>query len=194
MGGEMRTASNKFVRREIGCGAMALFFLLGVFPPVSHHFSKSHIILAVVGSVVAVSVLAYLASSVRGMVLLGSFGASALLIFALPEAPLSQPRAVFVGHLSASCIAFACFWLWGPQWWAVGLATGLGIGFMMLTRCVHPPAGSNAIIVFLAKPGGWFLISSTVASVAALIAFAWFYHRATGRCRYPVYWRRATAS
>lgn len=159
----------------------------------SSHFSKSQIVFAVIGSVVAVSALAYLASSLQGLILLGSFGASALLLFVLPEAPLSQPRAVFVGHVSASCIALACLWLCGPQWWAVGLATGLAVGFMMLTRSVHPPAGSNAIIVFLAKPGGWFLISSTIAGVAALIAFAFLYHRATGRYRYPLYWRRAEA-
>ena len=160
----------------------------------SPRFSKTHVALAVVGSVVAVSALALAANSLRGMLLLGSFGASALLLFALPEAPLSQPRAVFLGHLSASAIALACFWLCGPQWWAVGLATGLGVGFMMVARCVHPPAGSNAIIVFLAKPGGVFLLSSTVGGVMALIAFACVYHRATGRYRYPAYWLRTTAS
>jgi CBS-domain-containing membrane protein len=125
--------------------------------------------------------------------LLGSFGASALLLFALPDAPLSQPRAVLLGHLSASLIALACLWLLGPHWWAVGLATGMGVGFMMVARCVHPPAGSNAIIVFLAKPGGWFLLSSTVGGVVALIAFACLYHRATGRHKYPLYWARASA-
>ena len=157
----------------------------------SPHFSKTHIVLAVLGSVVAISALAYFATNTGAIMLLGSFGASALLLFALPEAPLSQPRAVLLGHLSASAIALLCLWLCGPHWWAVGLATGLGVGFMMLARCVHPPAGSNAIIVFLAKPGAWLLLSSTLAGVAALIAIACVYHRATGRCRYPLHWRRA---
>ena len=148
---------------------------------------------AVLGSVAAVSLLAFVATSTQALMLLGSFGASALLLFALPEAPLSQPRAVLFGHVSASAIAIACLWAFGPAWWAMGLATGLAIGFMMFTRSVHPPAGSNAIIVFLAKPTGWLLLSSTIGGVAALIAFAFVYHRAIGRHRYPLYWRSAEA-
>lgn len=140
------------------------------------------------GAVAAVSALAFAAARTNGLMLLGSFGASALLLFALPEAPLSQPRSVVGGHVSASIIALACLWCFGPEWWAVGLATGLAVGFMMLTRTLHPPAGSNPIIVFLAKPAGVALVSSTVAGVAALVAFAWVYHRATGRHKYPLYW------
>ena len=48
-----------------------------------------------------------------------------------------------------------------------------------------------AIIVFLAKPGWWFLVSSTVAGTAALIAMACVYHRTTRRHQYPMTWRGA---
>lgn len=154
-------------------------------------FRKSHIAFASLGAIVAVSALAYVASTTKGLMLLGSFGASALLLFALPEAPLSQPASVLLGHLSASVIALACLTFFGPHWWAMGVATGLSIGFMMLTRTVHPPAGSNAIIVFLAKPDWWFLVSSTIAGTATLIAIACVYHRTTGRHKYPVTWRSA---
>lgn len=153
-------------------------------------FRLSQVFFATVGAVFAVSALAYLATSTRGLLLLGSFGASALLLFALPEAPLSQPRAVVGGHLTASLVALACLACFGPQWWAVGLATGLAVGLMMLLRVVHPPAGSNGIIVFLAKPGGGALLLSTVGGVTVLIVIAMIYHRLTRRHRYPLYWRR----
>lgn len=152
-------------------------------------FRKSHILFATLGAIVAVSALAYVALTTQGLLLLGSFGASALLLFALPEAPLSQPRSVIGGHLLASVIAAGCLMLFGPQWWAIGLATGLGVGCMMLTRTVHPPAGSNAIIVFLAKPGWGLLVFSTVIGTVALVVIAVVYHRATRRHRYPLYWR-----
>lgn len=153
-------------------------------------FRKSHVVLAMIGAVVAVSALSYLAANIPGLVLLGSFGASALLIFALPEAPLSQPRSVVLGHLSASLIALGCLALFGPHWWAIGVATGLAVGFMMVTRTVHPPAGSNAIIVFLAKPGWALLVFSTLGGALTLIAIAIVYHRTTRRHQYPVSWQR----
>lgn len=152
-------------------------------------FRPSQILLATVGALIAVSALAWFSMTTGGLLLLGSFGASSLLLFALPEAPLSQPRSVVGGHLIASAAALVCLLICGPQWWAVGLATGLGVGLMMATRTVHPPAGSNAIIVFLVKPSGVFLIGSTLAGAVALVAIAVAYHRVTRRHRYPLYWR-----
>ncbi|AHF92629.1 membrane protein [Opitutaceae bacterium TAV5] len=155
-------------------------------------FRKSRIILATLGTIVAISSLAYVSVNTEKLMLLGSFGASALLLFALPEAPLSQPRSVVLGHLSASVIALVCLICFGPQWWAMGVATGLGVGFMMLTRTVHPPAGSNAIIVFLAKPAWGFLVFSTLAGTLTLVVLAILYHRTTRHHRYPrYYWRAA---
>jgi CBS-domain-containing membrane protein len=154
-------------------------------------FRKSQIVLATLGAMIAVSALSYVALTTQALLLLGSFGASTLLLFALPEAPLSQPRSVVGGHLSASLIAVACLTFFGPEWWAVGMATGLGVGFMMLTRTVHPPAGSNAIIVFLAKPTWSLLLFSTLAGTVMLIVIAMAYHRTTRRHRYPLYWRSA---
>lgn len=153
-------------------------------------FRKSQVLFATLGAMVAVSILSYISFSTQSLMLLGSFGASALLLFALPEAPLSQPRSVVFGHLSASVIALGCLTLFGAQWWAVGVATGLGVGFMMLTRTVHPPAGSNAIIVFLSKPAWGLLVSSTLAGTITLVAIAVAYHRTTRRHKYPLYWRR----
>ena len=76
----------------------------------------------------------------------------------------------------------------------MGLSTGVAIGFMMLTRTLHPPAGANAIIIFLAKPSPLFLMSSTLVGTASLVALAIVYHRAVGRQKYPLYWRSAPAS
>lgn len=145
---------------------------------------------ATIGAIGAISTLSYIASSIQGLILLGSFGASALLIFALPETPLSQPRSVVLGHLSASLIALGCLALFGAQWWAIGVATGLAVGFMMITRTVHPPAGSNAIIVFLSKPSWSLLVFSTLGGTLPRIAIATVYHRTTRRHKYPLYWHR----
>ena len=151
-------------------------------------FKKSQIAFATIGAVIAVSSLSYLADATRALMVLGSFGASTLLLFALPDATLAQPRAVIGGHLIASCIALICLAVFGPVWWAVGAATGLAVGCMMWTRTLHPPAGSNAIIVFYAKPSWGLLLFSTLAGTILLIAIAIIYHRTTRRHSYPRYW------
>lgn len=157
----------------------------------SPEFTKSQIALAAAGAMIAVSVLSLAANATQALMVMGSFGASALLLFTLPEAPLAQPRSVVGGHLLASVIALGCLSLFGETWWAVGLATGLAVGGMMWTRTVHPPAGSNAIIVFLTKPGWGPLLLSTLTCTLLLIVIAIIYHRATKRHRYPRYWRAA---
>lgn len=156
----------------------------------SQPFHKSHIVAASLAVAVTVSLLAYLATTGQGLLLLGSFGSSALLLFGLPEAALSQPRNVVLGHVGASLIALACLALLGAGWWVVGVATGLAVGFMMLTRTVHPPAGANPIIIFLSKPGWGLFLGSTLAGAIALVALAVVYHRMAGRHKYPVYWHR----
>jgi CBS-domain-containing membrane protein len=164
-------------------------------PPVmALRFRKSQVAIASVGGALAISALAYASKSWESLMLLGSFGASALLMFALPEGHLSQPRSVVGGHLTASAIALLFLYCFGPQWWAVGLATGVAIGVMMLTRTLHPPAGSNAIIIFLAKPSPLLLMGSTLAGSAGLVVLAMIYHRAVGRHKYPAYWRTASAT
>lgn len=163
----------------------------GCFFAMSPEFEKSQIVIAAGGAMLAVSVLSYVADTTQALMVLGSFGASTLLLFALPDAALAQPRAVVGGHLIASLIALGCLALFGPTWWAVGAATGLAVGGMMWTRTVHPPAGSNAIIVFLAKPSWSLLLFSTLAGTVLLILIAIVYHRTTRRHRYPRYWRVA---
>lgn len=160
----------------------------------AQRFNKSQVLIASAGGALAVAALAYASKRWESLMLLGSFGASALLVFALPDGHLSQPRSVIGGHLSASAIALLCLTCFGPQWWAIGLSTGTAIGFMMLTRTLHPPAGANAIIVFLAKPSALFLMSSTLAGSTTLVLLAVMYHRALGRHKYPLYWRNVPAA
>jgi CBS-domain-containing membrane protein len=59
---------------------------------------------------------------------------------------------------------------------------------MMLTRTVHPPAGSNPVIVFLAQPGWTFLLLPTLAGSVILILLALVYHNVSRDVRYPKYW------
>ena len=74
-----------------------------------------------------------------------SMGASAVLLFAAPHAPFSQPWNVVAGHAFSAIIGVAC-WQWIPDYTvAASASVGLAIGVMVATHSVHPPGGATAL-------------------------------------------------
>ena len=67
-------------------------------------------------------------------------------------------------------------------------AVALSIGVMYATRTVHPPAGSNPVIVMLAQPGWGFVIFPTLTGAVLLVLVALVYHNLPRDKSYPRYW------
>lgn len=150
--------------------------------------SAKSIALAWLGGFVAIAAVATLSSALSTVLILGSFGASCVLIFGYPDVPFSQPRNIIIGHVLSSAIGVLFLHMFGPSWWALALAAGTAIAAMMVTRTVHPPAGSNPVIVFLSQPGWSFVIFPTLVGALILVAVALVYNNATRPGRYPKYW------
>lgn len=150
--------------------------------------SLKNVALAWLGGVLAIALIAQLGDRLSLPLILGSFGASCVLVFGFPDLPFSQPRNVVVGHFISSLIGLLFLALFGPQWWSLALAVGTAIAAMMLTRTVHPPAGSNPVIVFLAQPGWSFLWLPTLTGASLLVLVALLYNNATRKAAYPKYW------
>lgn len=144
--------------------------------------------LAWFGGFLAISAVAGLTDAFSAALILGSFGASCVLVFGYPDVPFSQPRNVVLGHVLSSAIGLLFLSLMGPTWWAVALAVGTAIALMMLTRTVHPPARSNPIIVFLTYPSWTFLLFPTLIGAIVLVSVALVYNNTTRSSRYPKYW------
>jgi CBS-domain-containing membrane protein len=144
--------------------------------------------LAWLGGFLAIAAVAALADSLSISLVLGSFGASCVLIFGYPDVPFSQPRNVIAGHVISSLVGLVFLTVFGPHWWVVALAVGTAIALMMLTRTVHPPAGSNPVIVFLIQPAWAFLLLPTLVGALVLVAVALVYNNATRDAKYPKYW------
>jgi len=144
--------------------------------------------LAFLGGFLAIAIIALLAQSLHVALVLGSFGASCVLVFGYPDVPFSQPRNVIAGHVLSTVIGLAFVHFCGPQWWSVAFAVGSAIAVMMLTRTVHPPAGSNPVIVFLMQPGWDFALFPTLSGAVILVLVALFYHNLTRESRWPKYW------
>lgn len=152
------------------------------------HPGARNILLAWLGGVLAIGAVAGLADALSVVLVLGSFGATCVLVFGFPDSPLSQPRNVVFGHLFSSLTGLCFLELFGPSWWALALAVGTAIALMLLTRTAHAPAGSNPVIIFLAQPGWDFLLFPTLSGALIVALVALVYNNATRAGRYPKYW------
>jgi CBS-domain-containing membrane protein len=166
-----------FIQRCRGAG--------GQRPP---HLGSRAILLGGLGGFLAIGALAQLGASLNVTLLLGSFGASCVLVFGYPDAPFAQPLNVIGGHVICTVIGLAILHWLGPQPWALSLAVGLSVAAMMATRTVHPPAGSNPVIVFLGHSAWSFLLFPVVSGALLLVLIGWLYNNAVRRTPYPHYW------
>lgn len=87
----------------------------------------------------------YFTGASGAVLIVPSMGASAVLVFAVPHGKLSQPWALFGGHLISAFIGVLCYQLVPDIFLAAGLAVGLAIGAMHLLNCIHPPGGATAL-------------------------------------------------
>ena len=82
--------------------------------------------------------------------LLGSFGATSVLVYGFPNAPFSQPKNVIWGNLISSTIGISTLKLTEigmiDTYMAIPLSVSLSTMFMLKTDTVHPPAGGTAMI------------------------------------------------
>lgn len=84
------------------------------------------------------------------VMVIGSFGASAVLIYGAVRSPLAQPRNLIGGHLVSALIGVATFkLLHDPLWLAEALAVSTAIAVMHLTKTLHPPGGATALIAVI---------------------------------------------
>lgn len=150
--------------------------------------SVKAVALAWLGGCIAIASVATLTDLLSVALVLGSFGASCVLVFGYPDVPFSQPRNVVAGHAISSLVGLTFLTAFGPQWWALALSVGTAIAIMMLTRTVHPPAGSNPVIVFLTQPAWSFLLFPTLVGAVVVVIVALAYNNITREARYPKYW------
>ena len=130
--------------------------------------------------------------------LIGSFGASAVLVYGAPLAEFSQPRNLIGGHILSAIIGVSICKITPAQLMlplSSAFAVSLSIFFMHLTRTLHPPGGATALIAIIGsqkvKDIGYFYIFSPVAigALIMLIVALLVNNLSTNPKRhYPLYW------
>ncbi|GLS85905.1 hypothetical protein GCM10010873_08790 [Cypionkella aquatica] len=121
--------------------------------------------------------------------LIAPFGASAFLIFAVPNSPMAQPWAVVLGNTAAALCAILILHANLPMLPTAALAVMLAMLAMASLRAMHPPAGAVALATVLsahpeALPGLHYLLLPVASGSIALVGLGVIWNQATGR-RYP---------
>lgn len=176
----------------------AYFYKMRGSNPSAYDFSVADTLWSFGGAFLCMLVLAFVNIGLWGReeqgLLLGSFGATAMLVFGAPHAPFAQPRNVIGGHIVSALAGVSVqHWLGGEPWLAAALAVALAVTAMHFAAALHPPGGATALIAVVGSPelkqfGYEYALFPVGASAVAMVLVGILYNNLSKRRRYPIYW------
>ena len=151
---------------------------------------------AFVGSFIGIGIIAYLQSQTLPnsdvVYLIGSFGASSVLVYGVIQSPLAQPRNLIGGHLVSAIVGVTVQKL-APDvlYITAPLAVSLAIVMMQITKTLHPPGGATALIAVTGSEtiknlGYWYVLSPVLLGAIILLIVALLFNNVTSKRKYPV--------
>ena len=153
--------------------------------------------LSTAGGLAGILGVALISQSQLGMTgsasIIASMGSSAVLLFAVPHGPLSQPWSVFGGHLVSAIVGVTCVKLIPAPMLAAAIAVALAIGAMHYLRCIHPPGGATALGAVLGgdavhQLGYQFVITPVMLNAITILLVALVFNAPFAWRRYPAAW------
>lgn len=123
--------------------------------------------------------------------IVASMGASAVLLFAVPHGPLSQPWSLVGSHLVSAVVGVSCYLFIDNLFIAAAAAVGLAISAMYYLRCIHPPGGATALTAVVASSsvhqlGYMFVLTPVLVNVMVILSVAILFNFLFSWRRYPV--------
>ena len=109
--------------------------------------------------------------------LIPPFGASMVLVMAVHDSPLAEPKNIFLGHTLSALSGVVIFALMGSSFISLGIAVGLAVFVMATFDSIHPPAGANPIIAILGGKGLSFVFMPVAVGSVLIILFALIYNK-----------------
>ena len=147
------------------------------------------------GALVGIGIMAfihsYLLDKQDNVFLIGSFGASSVLVYGAIQSPLAQPRNLVGGHvISAFMGVSVCMALPDIIWLTAPLAVALSIVAMQVTKTLHPPGGATALIAVMGSEkierlGYWYVLSPVLTGSIILLVVALIFNNMTEYRKYP---------
>ena len=126
--------------------------------------------------------------------IIGSHGASAVLIFGAIRSPLAQPRNLIGGHIISALIGVTAYNLLNSHiWLASSVAVATAVAVMHATKTLHPPGGATALIAVIGGQqvhnlGYLYAIIPAGLGAAIMLVFALLINNIPKSRKYPEFW------
>ena len=160
--------------------------------------SLSEIIWSWIGAFLGIAAVAlingYLIEKQDLLMIIGSFGASAVLIYGAIKSPLAQPRNLLGGHVLSALIGVTAYKMFSPHLWlAASVAVATAIAVMHATKTLHPPGGATALIAVIGSQkihslGYLYAIIPAGLGAAVMLFVALLVNNIPKNRRYPEFW------
>ncbi len=160
--------------------------------------SLAEIIWSWVGSFLGIAAVAFIhyqfLEATDLVMIIGSFGASAVLVYGAIKSPLAQPRNLLGGHIISALIGVSVYkLLFLPLWLAAALAVSTSIAVMHATKTLHPPGGATSLIAVIGSQkihnlGYLYALIPAGAGAVILLIVALLVNNLPRIRRYPEFW------
>jgi CBS-domain-containing membrane protein len=128
------------------------------------------------------------------ILLVASFGASAVLIYGAVKSPLAQPRNLIGGHMLSALVGVVCYqYFYFNPWFASALAVASAVALMHVTRTLHPPGGATALIAVIGSEqihslGYLYVLIPVGLGALVMLIVALLVNNISRTRRYPEFW------
>lgn len=156
---------------------------------------KTDILWTFLGGFFGIGIIGFISSGYftlnDNIFLIGSFGASAVLVYGATNSPLAQPRNLVGGHVVSAIVGVTMHKLVpGETWLSSALAVSTAIVVMQITKTVHPPGGATALIANIGSEkikalGFLYVLSPVLAGVLILLVIALIFNNIPADRFYP---------
>ncbi len=128
------------------------------------------------------------------LMIIGSFGASAVLIYGAIKSPLAQPRNLIGGHILSAVVGVASYQLFHAHlWFASAVAVATAIAVMHATKTLHPPGGATALIAVIGGEkihnlGYFYALMPAGGGALIMLVIALLVNNVPKTRKYPEFW------
>lgn len=151
-----------------------------------------------IGAFLGITAVAYISYNILEgtdlVMIIGSFGASAVLAYGAIKSPLAQPRNLIGGHVISAIIGVAIYnVLHSHMWLSTSLAVATAIAVMHATKTLHPPGGATALIAVIGSEkihnlGFFYAIIPVGLGAVIMLIIALIVNNIPKSRRYPEFW------